>query len=412
MFFKRAVEEPFLFDLMEMDFHACRFSPLLSYSMNIEFLHPFCLIRSVMRLALLGLGLAVSLPSAFGQDATVQLEHKVGQVLNGTANNPAEIEAALQKFMAETRPTAAGMKVIATAAMKKVASYNKHDLMAVVTEGMVRAGLSQALKSGVDPIKASAEISEGLVSSAMGTNSRRGGNSIVTSIVLAQASIEAIVQTSGQLGIPASNAANASAFGITRGALSTSIEYGYNHVATMINVASGLAEGAVYAARRIGVAPDAIAQAAMTGAVDSIHLVASAEDVQVEPILEGARQGFHQGMKLATGRGVKALPEKKQMAQGLQGKSAQLKTVPVRNPASGMIEVRLDSSRQLADGLNYYLLKNERVVAGPKPEAVFVIGSQPTAQNVGVYSIQVRQPGNTHVLTATPMTLAKQSKFR
>jgi len=100
------------------------------------------------------------------------------------------------------------------------------------------------------------------------------------------------------------------------------------------------------------------------------------------------------------------------MAQGLQGKSAQLKTVPVRNPASGMIEVRLDSSRQLADGLNYYLLKNERVVAGPKPEAVFVIGSQPTAQNVGVYSIQVRQPGNTHVLTATPMTLAKQSKFR
>ena len=402
----------FWFDLMDVDFHACRFMHSQSYSMNFEFLRPPSLVRPFLRFCLLSLGLSACLPGAFAQDAVVLLEHKVGQVLNGTANNPAEIEAALQKFMAETRPTASGMKVIASAAMKKVASYNKHELMAVVTEGMVRAGLSQALKSGVNPIKASAEISEGLVTSAMGTNSRRGGNSIVTSIVLAQASIESIVQTSGQLGIPASNAANASAFGITRGALSTSIEYGYNHVATLINVATGLAEGAVYSARRIGVDPDAIAQAAMTGAVDSMHLVAEAQGIQVEPILEGARQGFHQGMKIATGRGVRSLPEKKQLAQDLQSKTAQLKTVPVRNPASGMIEVRLDSSRPLADGLNYYLLKNERVVAGPKTEAVFVIGSQPTAQNVGVYSIQVRQPGNTHTITATPMTLAKQSKFR
>ncbi len=362
------------------------------------------------RLPLLaGLSLGI-LPFSHGQSSAVELELAVNKALVDTTNNASGIESVLSRIMAETRPTPAGMKTIASAAMRTVSTYNKHDLMAAVCEGAVRAGLSQALKSGVDPVKASAAISEGLVSSAMGTTSRRGGNSIVSTMVVAQNTIVSIVVTSGQLGIPASNAANAAAFGATSAAFETSVEYGIDLIATSINLTSGITQGAVFAAQRIGVDAEAIAQAAMIGIVDSLDVHAEKANIDIEPSIEGAKKGYFQGMRISTGRGVKAMPEKRKVNRQLTGTTVIPKTIPVRNPQSGMIEVRLESSRPLADGLQYFLIKNGKEVAGPNSEAIFVLGSQATVQNVGVYSIQVRQPGNSRVLDSTPTTLALSKK--
>jgi hypothetical protein len=352
----------------------------------------------------------VILSNSHGQTSSVELELVVNKALVDTTNDAKAIEAVLLKLMAETRPTAAGMKTIASAAMKTVSTYNKHDLMAAVCEGTVRAGLTQALKSGVDPVKASAALSEGLVSSAMSTTSRRGGNSIVSTMVVAQNTLISVVVTSGQLGIPASNAANASAFGATSAAFDTSVEYGIDLIATSINLTSGITQGAVFAAQRIGVDAEAIAQAAMIGIVDSLDVHAEKANVDIDPSIEAAKKGYFQGMRISTGRSVKAMPEKSKVNREITGTTVIPKTIPVRNPQSGMIEVRLESPRPLADGLQYFLIKNGKEVAGPNSEAIFVLGSQPTVQNVGVYSIQVRQPGNSRVLDSTPTTLALSQK--
>jgi hypothetical protein len=359
-----------------------------------------------IRTGLFGVSLLGNFVNVTAQSTAVELELAVNKALVDATNDASAIEAVLQKMMADLRPTPAGMKTIASAAMKTASNYNKHDLMAAITEGSVRAGLVQAQKSGVDPVQAAAAIADGLVSSAMGTTSRRGGNSVVTSLVVSQQTVISVVVTSGQLGIPASNAANAAAFGAMKAAFEISLEYGIDPVAVSMNLTSGITQGSVFAAQRIGVDAEAIAQAAMIGIVDSLDYVSGKTNIDVDPSIDGAKRGYFKGMQISTGRGVKARPEKREEHREITGTNIIPKTIPVRNPESGMIEVRLESPRPLAEGLQYFLIKNGKEVAGPNSQAIFVIGSQPTALNVGVYSIQVRQPGDSRTLDSTPTTLA------
>jgi len=102
-----------------------------------------CSFLSSLRLLFYSLCLAGSLPIASAQDAVIQLEQKINEALDAAGNDPVAIEAAVQNLMAETRPTAAGMKKIAEAAMRKVASFNKNELLSAVSEGVVRAAMSQ-----------------------------------------------------------------------------------------------------------------------------------------------------------------------------------------------------------------------------------------------------------------------------
>jgi hypothetical protein len=326
---------------------------------------------------------------ASANDTVIQIEQKINEALDAAANDPVAIEAALQSILAEARPTAAGMKVIASAALRKVASYNKQELVSAVSEGMVRAAMTQATQSGVDPIQAAASVSEGLISSAMGTASRRGGNSIVTGSNVAKSTLTAVVQTANKLKISVLNAANAASFGAIKAAVATSADYGHDLVSTTFNVTSGITEGAVSAAIHSGLDSSGVAEAVKTGAIDGVHVQAQQEKLQNLQMVRGAVLGFERGLGLALGRNVNALPTEDDVNRDILGTISPPKTVPVRNLDTGKIEVRLKTTRPLGDGFEYQLIKNGQAVGSPQDSSVFEIGEQPTESNIGLYAIQV-----------------------
>ena len=344
---------------------------------------------------------------AFSQDTVVELEQKINEALDSAGNDSVAIEAAIQNLMADTRPTAAGMKKIAEAAMRKVASYNKNELLSAVSEGVVRAAMSQAVATGVDPIKAAASVSEGLVVSASETASRRGGNSFATAALVAKSAVSAVVSSAGTHDLSASNAANAAAYGAMSAAMATSVDYGHDLATMVTDLTSGITEGVVSGANNAGVSVDLTAQAGFTGSVDAIHVKASDANLQAGPLVEAARKGFIRGMKLATGRDVSMFPDEEEPNRDLLGRLTQPKTIPVRNE-SGEIELHLQSTRVIESDFSFVLVQNGQIVQGPSSSAVFGIGTDITEAIVGVYSIQVVDSTTLEVLSALPTTISLQ----
>lgn len=341
-------------------------------------------------------------------DTIIQIEQKIDAALNAAGNDPAAVEAALIKDLADARPTAAGMKVIASAAMRKFASYNKKEIISAVSEGMIRAAMNQAAQSGIDPIQAAASVSEGLLSSAMGTASRRGGNSISTGSSVAKSIMKAVVETAAKLKVSVSNAANAAAFGAIKAAVATSADYGHDLVSTTFNISAGIAEGAVTAAIQSGLDSNGVALAVKTGAVDGVHVQAQTEKLQNTQMVRGAVLGYERGLGLAMGRDVSALPEEEDVNRDVLGTISPPKTVPVRNLETGQIEVRLQTSVSLDNGLEFQLLKNGVAVGEPQSSSTFELGVQPTEQNIGVYSILVINPADpSQTLSAQPTTVTQ-----
>lgn len=339
------------------------------------------------------------------QDAVIDLEQKINEALDAAGNDPVTIEAAIQNLMADTRPTAAGMKKIAEAAMRKVASFNKNELLSAVSEGVFRAAMSQAVATGVDPIKAAASVSKGLVGSASETASRRGGNSFATAALVAKSAVSSVVSSAGKHDLSASNAANAAAYGAMSAAMATSLDYGQDLVTMVTDLTSGITEGVVSGANKAGVSIDLTAQAGFTGSVDAIHVKASPANLQVGPLVEAARKGFVRGMKLATGRDVSPFPDEEEPNRDILGMLSQFKTVPVRNE-SGEIELHLQSPRTLDPGFSFVLVKNGQIIGEPRGTAVFGIGTDITEAIVGVYSIQVVDSSTLEVLSALPTTIS------
>lgn len=369
----------------------------------------------IMRLGILaGFSLFTAQYSHGQQDAdvppVVHLEQNVNAVLEEAGNDTAAIQAALGKLMRETRPTAAGLKAIASAAMRKVATYNQHSILNAVSEGIVKAALRQAKGSQLDPIKSCAAVAEGLVGSAMGTTSRRGGNSIATATVVAQATLHAVVRTAAALKIPVDQATNAAAFGATTAAMVTSVDYGHDLVATSINVTSGIAEGAIRGAQEAGVDASTVGNAALTGTIDSIHVVSAAAKVPAGPIVEGARAGYQRGLEVAMGRGVNTLADEEDPNRDILGTMVPPKTVLRQDPQTKLIEVHVESSQPLPDNVAYILYKNGEQIAQNTQSPEFSLPTtQPTEQTVGVYSIQLVDLATNQTLAALPTTFTLQT---
>ena len=366
-----------------------------------------CSFLSSLRLLFYSLCLAGSLPIASAQDAVIQLEQKINEALDAAGNDPVAIEAAVQNLMAETRPTAAGMKKIAEAAMRKVASFNKNELLSAVSEGVVRAAMSQAVASGVDPIKAAASVSEGLVVSASETASRRGGNSFATAALVAKSAVSAVVSAAGTHDLSASNAANAAAFGAMSAAMATSIDYGQDLVSMVTDLTSGITEGVVSGANKSGVNVDLTAQAGFTGTVDSIHIKASDANLQAGPLVEAARKGFIRGMKLATGRDVSPFADEEEPNRDILGMLSEPRTVFVKNE-KGEFEVHLQVSSTLIpdpSSVTFTLFKNG-VEIEQSSSSVFSRGTEINEDNVGIYLIQITDKNTGQVLSAIPSTFS------
>ena len=347
------------------------------------------------------------LPNLSANDTVIQVEQKINEALDAAGNDPVAVEAALLKELAEARPTSAGMKVIASAAMRKFASYNKKEIITAVSEGMVRAAMNQAMQSGIDPIQAAAAVSEGLLSSAMGTASRRGGNSISTGSSVAKSIMKAVVETAAKLKLSVSNAANAAAFGAIKAAVATSADYGHDLISTTFNITSGITHGAVSAAIAGGLDTEGIALAVKTGSVDGVHVQAKEEKLQNTQMVRGAVLGFERGLGLALGRDVSSLPEEEDINRDILGTVTPPKTVPVRNLETGKIEVRLQTSTPLESGLQFRLLKNGKVVGETQSSSIFELGDQPTEENIGLYAIQIINPNDaSQTQSSTPTSVS------
>jgi hypothetical protein len=347
------------------------------------------------------------LPNLSANDTVIQVEQKINEALDAAGNDPVAVEAALLKELAEARPTSAGMKVIASAAMRKFASYNKKEIITAVSEGMIRAAMNQAMQSGIDPIQAAAAVSEGLLSSAMGTASRRGGNSISTGSSVAKSIMKAVVETAAKLKLSVSNAANAAAFGATKAAVATSADYGHDLISTTFNITSGITHGAVSAAIAGGLDTEGIALAVKTGSVDGVHVQAKEEKLQNTQMVRGAVLGFERGLGLALGRDVSSLPEEEDVNRDILGTVTPPKTVPVRNLETGKIEVRLQTSTPLEPGLQFQLLKNGQVVGETQSSSTFILGEQPTEENIGLYAIQIINPNDaSQTQSSTPTSVS------
>jgi hypothetical protein len=238
-----------------------------------------------------------------GQE-TVNLEQAVSQALDNAGNDPVSIEAAIRGVMDQTNPTAAGMKAIASTAMRKVAGYNQRGLMAAVSKGTAGAAISQALKSGVNPLHASASVTEGLVGAATATIARKGGNSAGTAKAVSQATMQAVVETATGLGIPAQDAANASAFGAMNASMDVAVDFATNSATMARDVTAGLTTGAITGAIRQQTDPSAVTKAVLTGAVDSIFGKADENNINPEPLIKAAQAGFNQALTAAGTQGL------------------------------------------------------------------------------------------------------------
>jgi hypothetical protein len=414
--------------------------------MKFDSCSPRPFVTIFMRLCLFAVLFASSLPHAHAQrgestPAVVHLEQIVNAAMEEAGNDAVAIQAALGKVMADTRPTPAGLKAIASAAMRKVATFNQHALLGAVSEGIVVASLNQAKSTGLDPMKTCASVGEGLVGSAMGTTSRRGGNSIVTATVVAQATAFAVVKMASALQIPVANASNAAAFGGMTATLATSIDYGHDIVAATINVSSGITEGVVRAAISNGEDHNSVGQASLTGSIDSIHVITAAAQLKAGPVVEGARAGYQRGLEVALGRVPNSLddedpnrdilrmettdsgstgtdsptpetpdsptpgtPDSNPTGTNLETMTPP-KTIIVQNAANKDIEIRLESSQPLPPGLTYIVYKNGEPFSSLLSEPHFVLPTtQPTEETVGVYSMRVVDQITNQSLAALPTT--------
>ncbi len=405
--------------------------------MKFDSCSPRPFVTIFMRLFLFAGLFASSLPHAHAQrgestPAVVHLEQIVNAAMEEAGNDAVAIQAALGKVMADTRPTPAGLKAIASAAMRKVATFNQHALLGAVSEGIVVASLNQAKSTGLDPMKTCASVGEGLVGSAMGTTSRRGGNSIVTATVVAQATAFAVVKMASALQIPVANASNAAAFGGMTATLATSIDYGHDIVAATINVSSGITLGVVRAAISNGEDHNSVGQASLTGSIDSIHIITAAAQLKAGPVVEGARAGYQRGLEVALGRVPNSLddedPNRDILRMGTTDSGTGTtdsgtgnsdsnptgtnletmtppKTIIVQNAANKDIEIRLESSQPLPPGLTYIVYKNGEPFSSLLSEPHFVLPTtQPTEETVGVYSMRVVDQITNQSLAALPTT--------
>lgn len=358
------------------------------------------------------------------------LEQAVDAALSAASNDAFSIEVALQKVLTENTPSVEVMKVVASAAMRKVASYNDASLMEKVSAGMVKASMSQAVQYGVDAEKVVQAVSEGLVSTAMEVISRKGGNSLATSSSVAKAALSTAIQMAQQLTIPEANVSNAAAFGAMTGAIESSADFGQDLGTTATEISSGITEGVIEGSTSAGVDAAPIVQASLTGSVDSIEVIAQETSIPApETIVESVQQGQVQGLVVAassvqsiaqstaeastgtteTTDSTETTTTTTQSASDVTGSGSIPKTVLTRNPETGLVEAVLENAGTLSPDIQFVLYKNGTQVGEASGTSAFSLGASATEANVGIYSIAILDPNSNQTTLSLPTTFALQN---
>jgi len=351
----------------------------------------------------------------------VSLEQAVSQALDNVGNDPVSIEAAIRGVMDQTNPTAAGMQAIASTAMRKVAGYNQRGLMAAVSKGTAGAAISQALKSGVNPLHASASVTEGLVGAATATIARKGGNSAGTAKAVSLATMQAVVETATGLGIPAQDAANASAFGAMNASMDASVDYGVNSATMARDVTSGLTTGAITGAIRQQTDPADVTKAVLTGAVDSIFGKADENNINPDPLIKAAQAGFNQAL---TAAGTQALekqdasdPNNDIIGGMLQfgGKVLQLEEEIILNDIQAkkyglnpgdrvtITKLMFIPDQPITKEVTWEIIHDDNPLVGPFDEPVIDLGTQITEDEVGTYRFIAKTKDGNEVMNKTKL---------
>ena len=351
----------------------------------------------------------------------VSLEQAVSQALDNVGNDPVSIEAAIRGVMDQTNPTAAGMQAIASTAMRKVAGYNQRGLMAAVSKGTAGAAISQALKSGVNPLHASASVTEGLVGAATATIARKGGNSAGTAKAVSLATMQAVVETANGLGIPAQDAANASAFGAMNASMDASVDYGVNSATMARDVTSGLTTGAITGAIRQQTDPADVTKAVLTGAVDSIFGKADENNINPDPLIKAAQAGFNQAL---TAAGTLALekqdasdPNNDIIGGMLQfgGKVLQLEEEIILNDIQAkkyglnpgdrvtITKLMFIPDQPITKEVTWEIIHDDNPLVGPFDEPVIDLGTQITEDEVGTYRFIAKTKDGNEVMNKTKL---------
>jgi hypothetical protein len=363
-----------------------------------------------------------------GQE-TVNLEQAVSQALDNAGNDPVSIEAAIRGIMDQTNPTAAGMKAIASTAMRKVAGYNQRGLMAAVSKGTAGAAISQALKSGVNPLHAAASVTEGLVGAATATIARKGGNSEGTAKAVSQATMQAVVETATGLGIPPQDAANASAFGAMNASMNAAVDYGTNSATMARDVTSGLTAGAITGAIRQQTDPSAVTKAVLTGAVDSIFGKADENNINPDPLIKAAQAGFNQALAAAGTQGGLAKkdaadPNTDIIGSMLQfgGKVLQLEEEIILNDVQAkkyglnpgdrvtITKLMFIPDQPITKEVTWEITHDENPLVGPFDEPVIDLGTEITEDEVGTYRFIAKTKDGNEVMNKTKLvSLINQS---
>jgi hypothetical protein len=355
-----------------------------------------------------------------GQE-TVNLEQAVSQALDNAGNDPVSIEAAIRGVMDQTNPTAAGMKAIASTAMRKVAGYNQRGLMAAVSKGTAGAAISQALKSGVNPLHAAASVTEGLVGAATATIARKGGNSEGTAKAVSQATMQAVVETATGLGIPAQDAANASAFGAMNASMDASVDYGVNSATMARDVTSGLTTGAITGAIRQQTDPSAVTKAVLTGAVDSIFGKADENNINPDPLIKAAQAGFNQALAAAGTQGLAKKdaddPNNDIIGGMLQfgGKVLQLEEEIILNDVQAkkyglnpgdrvtITKLMFIPDQPITKEVTWEVIHDDNPLVGPFDEPVIDLGTEITEDEVGTYRFIAKTKDGNEVMNKTKL---------
>jgi hypothetical protein len=233
--------------------------------------------------------------------------------------------------------------------------------------------------------------------------------------------MQAVVETATGLGIPAQDAANASAFGAMNASMDASVDYGANSATMARDVTSGLTAGAITGAIRQQTDPSAVTKAVLTGAVDSIFGKADENNINPDPLIKAAQAGFNQALAAAGTQGLEkkdaADPNNDIIGGMLQfgGKVLQLEEEIILNDVQAkkyglnpgdrvtITKLMFIPDQPITKEVTWEIIHDDNPLVGPFDEPVIDLGTEITEDEVGTYRFIAKTKEGNEVMNKTKL---------
>jgi hypothetical protein len=233
--------------------------------------------------------------------------------------------------------------------------------------------------------------------------------------------MQAVVETATGLGIPAQDAANASAFGAMNASMDAAVDYGTNSATMARDVTSGLTAGAISGAIRQQTDPSAVTKAVLTGAVDSIFGKADENNINPDPLIKAAQAGFNQALAAAGTQGLEKKetdePNTDIIGSMLQfgGKVLQLEEEIILNDVQAkkyglnpgdritITKLMFIPDQPITEEVTWEIIHDDNPLVGPFDEPVIDLGTEITADEVGTYRFIAKTKDGNEVMNKTKL---------